>query len=261
MQALHLFVAALAVGLASASPSSINERRSPALVARDGKFVMNPRVSFANHAVYTFNNGFPSDALEIDRYSGGPNVQHDPSLVTVQGGYLQLRVPGGQTAKPYRGAQVLTKIGNIKYASVRTVAILSETPGVCNGNFFYLNDRQEIDIEWLSDPQSQSNQGTRKLWFTNQDANGDGQSTYNAVTPPSDATSTEHEYRVDWTEGLVQFYVDGALRWQTNSDVPTSPGRWIWNNWANGDPGWSAGPPAKDAVFKIRKIDMYYNTA
>jgi beta-glucanase (GH16 family) len=97
--------------------------------------------------------------------------------------------------------------------------------------------------------------------FTNQDANGDGSSTYNGITPPADATSAEHEYRLDWTEGLVEWYVDGVKVWETTEDVPSVSGPWVFNNWANGDIGWSAGPPAVDAVFKIRSIDMYYNTA
>ena len=28
----------------------------------------------------------------------------------------------------------------------------------------------------------------------------------------------------------------------------------------NGDKGWTAGPPQEDAVFKIQKIVMYYNS-
>lgn len=127
--------------------------------------------------------------------------------------------------------------------------------------FFYQSDTQETDIEWLSDPNSSSNAGTRKLWLTNQDANGDGEKTYLAIDPPADPTNTEHEYRIDWTEGRVQWFVDGTQVWETTSDVPSTPGPWIWNNWSNGDIGWSAGPPAEDAVFKIKSIDMYYNTA
>lgn len=127
--------------------------------------------------------------------------------------------------------------------------------------FFYESDTQEIDIEWLSDANSESNGGSRKIWFTNQDANGDGQKTYQAVEPPSDATSVEHEYRVDWTDGRVQFFIDGEQKWETNEDVPTTGGPWVWNNWANGDSGWTFGPPAEDTVFKIRKIEMYYDTA
>lgn len=76
--------------------------------------------------------------------------------------------------------------------------------------FFYKSDSQETDIEWLSDKNSLSNQGTRKLWFTNQDANFDGRKAYKAVTPPANPTQTEHEYRLDWTQGLVQWYVDGV---------------------------------------------------
>lgn len=127
--------------------------------------------------------------------------------------------------------------------------------------FFYQSDTQEIDIEWLSDAASTSNQGTRYLWLTNQDANGDGKSTYSNVAAPADATSAEHEYRVDWTEGRVAWFVDGVQVFETTEDVPTEPGPWVFNNWSNGDAGWSVGPPAVDAVFKIRSIEMYYNTA
>ena len=127
--------------------------------------------------------------------------------------------------------------------------------------FFSKSDTQESDIEWLSDANSESNAGTRKLWFTNQDANGDGSSTSHAIDPPTDATSAEHEYRLDWTEGRVQWFVDGTQVWETTEDVPSQAGPWLWNNWSNGDNGWSAGPPATDAVFKIKSIDMYYDTA
>lgn len=126
--------------------------------------------------------------------------------------------------------------------------------------FFFKSDDQETDIEWLSDPESISNGGTRKLWLTNQDTDGNGK-TYLAADPPSDPTSTEHEYRIDWTEGLVRWFVDGEQVWETTDDVPSVPGPWVFNNWSNGDKGWSAGPPAQDAVFKIKSIEMYYNTA
>lgn len=127
--------------------------------------------------------------------------------------------------------------------------------------FFYYDDTQESDIEWLSDRHSGANGGVRQIWFTNQDANGDGEATEQGVNPPANATSSEHEYRIDWTPNLVQFFIDGQEAWKTTSDVPSVPGPWLWNNWSNGDHAWSAGPPAKDAVFKIKKIEMYYDTA
>ena len=129
------------------------------------------------------------------------------------------------------------------------------------GMFFYSSDTQEIDIEWLSDPKSESNDGTPQIWFTNQDANGDGEDTHSSQPPPSDAFTTEHEYRIDWTEGNTQWYIDGELVYSTTSDVPSQPGSWMWNNWSDGGKGWSAGPPADDAPLKIKSIEMYYDTA
>ncbi|CAN8096084.1 unnamed protein product [Discula destructiva] len=201
------------------------------------------------------------DGLYASTWPIGTETQYEASNVVVGGGYLNLKVPGGQTAPPYSSAEVSTTVSNILYASVRTVAILSEPAGVCNGQFFYYDDNQESDIEWLSDPNSLSNQGTRKLWFTNQDADLDGVNTDNAVTPPTDPTTSEHEYRLDWTPGRVTWYIDGAEAWTTTSDVPDTPGSWLFNNWSNGDKGWSAGPPATQADFKIKDIYIYYNTA
>ena len=126
------------------------------------------------------------------------------------------------------------------------------------GFFFYKSDSQEIDTEWLSDPASQSNAGTPQVFLTN---HGDGTKTYKGVVPPSDATTTEHEYRVDWTDGQTQWFIDGQVVFTATDNVPSQPGTWLWNNWSDGDIQWSAGPPASDAVLKIKQIEMYYDTA
>ncbi|KAF7559193.1 hypothetical protein G7046_g4958 [Stylonectria norvegica] len=278
MQITSTLAAALAFGLTAASPSGSILKRSPEPTLEDGRYIVDRDTSFANHASWTFTGTSLPSGLRASDYGAGSARVFTPSNVNVRNGYLELLVNGGQTAMPYKSGEITTVVENIKYASVRTVAILSEPAGVCNGinlrwsnswkafnkilgMFFYKSDSQETDIEWLSDPASQSNQGTRKLWLTNQDANLDGQKTYNAISPPSNPTSTEHEYRQDWTAGLVQWFVDGVKVWETTGDVPSTAGPWVWNNWSNGDKGWSAGPPAKDAIFKIKKIDLYYNTA
>jgi beta-glucanase (GH16 family) len=234
-------------------------KRSPEPVIENGTYIVDRQAEFANRLTVDFaNEGIP-ESLQVSNYPVNDVWHFSAANSVARDGYLQLLVNGG-TAAPYVGGEVTTAVKNILYASVRTVAILTETPGVCNGMFFYQSNSQETDIEWLSDPNSQSNQGVRKLWLTNQDTNGDGK-TYLAIDPPADPTNTEHEYRIDWTEGRVAWFVDGVQVWETNSDVPSVPGPWVWNNWSNGDIGWSAGPPAQDAVFKIRSIDMYYNTA
>ncbi|KAH6886995.1 concanavalin A-like lectin/glucanase domain-containing protein [Thelonectria olida] len=260
MQVTRVALALLAAGQSLALTTPNLNRRSPEPEFVDGKFLVD-RASFANHASYTFTGSSLPAGLYASNYGVGDTHTFTPNNVIIRDGYLQLLVNGGQTAKPYKSAQIETTVTNIKYASVRTVAILTEPAGVCNGMFFYKSDTQESDIEWLSDPASQSNQGTRKLWLTNQDANGDGHSTYFDPAPPSNPTTTEHEYRLDWTEGLVQWFVDGVQVAQTTQDVPSQAGPWLWNNWSNGDKGWSAGPPSQDAVFKVKSIDMYYNTA
>ncbi|KAK1980578.1 concanavalin A-like lectin/glucanase domain-containing protein [Colletotrichum cereale] len=199
--------------------------------------------------------------LHASKYPVGDTHEFLPRNAFIQGGYLNLRVEGGQTDAPYRSGEVTTMTTNIKYASVRTTAILSETPGVCNGMFFFASDNQETDIEWLSDPQSTSNNGDRKLWFENQASDAGTEKSVMGVAPPDSPTTTEHEYRIDWLADRVRFYVDGQLTWETDQNVPNTPGPWVFNNWANGDPGWTAAPPVEEALFKIKKIEMFYNTA
>ncbi|KAK2016823.1 concanavalin A-like lectin/glucanase [Colletotrichum eremochloae] len=235
--------------------------RSPQPSGTNGQYVVGG-YSYANRAIFDFagRTSLP-DGLYASTWPIGSDYKYDASNVVVGGGYLNLKVPGGQTAKPYSCAEVSTTFSNIKYASVRTVAIFSEPAGVCNGLFFYKNDTQETDIEWLSDPASLSNSGTRQVWFTNQDADRNGVKTYKTFSPPDSPTTAEHEYRLDWTPGRVQWFVDGVEKWSTTSDVPNTIGSWVFNNWSNGDKGWSAGPPATQADFKIKDIYMYYNTA
>ncbi|KAM0425982.1 hypothetical protein ACHAPT_008921 [Fusarium lateritium] len=274
----YLSIAFMALGLVVASEEeNLYTTRSSEPALRGGQYQVDRSAKFTNKRVWTFTGNKLPQGLYASNYVAGNTHSFLPSNVKVRNGYLELIVPGGQTKMPYKCAEVLTSIQNIKYASVRTTAIFSEPAGVCNGkppligvaiaadtvpgNFFYKSDTQEIDIEWLSDRKSESNAGTRRLWFTNQDASGDGQSTFKAVPPPKNPTTTEHEYRIDWYPGWARFYVDGTLIWETNKDVPTEAGSWIWNNWSSGDKGWSVGPPAKEAVFKISKIEMYYNTA
>ncbi|KAK2056660.1 concanavalin A-like lectin/glucanase [Colletotrichum caudatum] len=264
MGRLSLLVTVFFAACASASPA---RRPSPSKPAAPvpSVYTIPDAGTFTNRQTWDFST--LSDGarlpkgLRASKYPVGDTHEYLPRNVFIQGGYLNLRVEGGQTAQPYRGGEVTTTVSNIKLASVRTTAIFTETPGVCNGMFFYASDNQETDIEWLSDPQSQSNDGTRQLWFENQAANDNTEKTVKGWQPPADPTNTEHEYRIDWLSDRVRFYVDGEFKWQTTENVPYTPGSWVFNNWANGDPGWTAGPPAQDALFKIKKIDMYYNTA
>lgn len=256
-------------GLVHALPTSNIEQRDggtcPRTIAGVG--------TFTNSATYTFTGSSLPAGLHIpdgeeikDRNNEAPyNHIFQASNVAIKDGYLQLKVPGGQNpgaSSDYAitGGEVFTEDAGILYASVRTHAIFSTVPGTVQSTFFYKSNTQEIDVEYLSDPKSQANTGGQaSIHFTNQNING-GQSTTSLTAAPANIDTAEHEYRIDWTKDHTAFYLDGVLKQEYTVNVPSTPGTWLWNNWSNGDKRWSAGPPAKDSVMKVRKIEMYYNT-
>ncbi|KAK6004897.1 hypothetical protein QM012_007676 [Aureobasidium pullulans] len=191
---------------------------------------------------YTVNAGLNPLARRFDIV----NIGLDPFDLS-----LTLTVPGGQTTGPISVAQLETDYSDILYASVRTVAKISNVPGTTNAFIFYANDTQEVDFAFLTSDIS-------KAWLTNEQTSyGSPYSTYN-VAAPSDANTAWHEYRLDWLPGASKFYIDGVLVQTITDNVPTTPGAWIWNNWSNGN-AWTQGPPLADSVLKIRSIDAYFN--
>ena len=229
--------------------------------------------TFVKSITYTFpGTALPSglhassDQLIHDQDNGAPyNHIFEAKNVLVKDGYLNIKVPGAQNPasapnQAISSGEVFTSESDILYASVRTHAIFSTEPGTCQSSFFYKDDTQETDIEFLSDGSSQSNTNrTTDLHYTNQPTNG-GDSTWSHQAAPKDIGTAVHEYRIDWTSAFTAFYVDGVLKQKYTTNVPSQPGTWLWNNWANGDKGWSVGPPKKDSTMKIEKIEMFYNT-
>lgn len=85
--------------------------------------------------------------------------------------------------------------------------------------------------------------------------------TFVKVNLPFDPTADFHEYRIDFISGRVFFLADGkVLAEMSGPAVPTSGGHMIITHWSNGDPGWSAGPPARDAVLTVAYAKMYFNS-
>jgi hypothetical protein len=94
--------------------------------------------TFRNHVIYSFDgNTLPAGLYPNTDTVGGAHFvrTYDPNLVTVSGGYLNLKVPGGQSSSPIRGAGINTLANNILYASVRTKAIFSTVPGTVQSRF------------------------------------------------------------------------------------------------------------------------------
>jgi hypothetical protein len=248
----------------STSPTSSSSPTNGDGATQQGNYwVLPDGQRFKNRKVYTFNGPSLPDGLEASgdfiqdtTYRNTKNIpynhQFDASNVQVSNGFLNLKVPGGQhpisptrnnpNGTPISCAEVITTECNIKYASVRTNAILSNVPGTCQGIFFYWDDQNEADIEVLSDLRSQANQGSVNpptVWYSNQANNAGEEPTNDQVDFPSGANPFDevHEYRIDWRADRTEFFFDGIKQTTLTSNVPKTPGRWIWNNWANGDPG------------------------
>lgn len=208
---------------------------------------------------FSISNAFPNDTLAISTYQIAANSapyarNFTTENVAVEDGTLQLKVPGGQNTSPILGAEVSTTEKNILYGSVRTMMQISSISGTVSAPFFYKNDNQEADIEAITG-------GSYKgVHYTNQKVDTTADQTTVAFASSADLTSELHEYRLDWLPDRTDFYLDGVKQATLTENVPSTAGAWLWDNWSNGDPLWSAGPPSQDNILMISKIEMYYNT-
>jgi hypothetical protein len=107
------------------------------------------------------------------------------------------------------------------------------------GIFLYESDTQEIDIEYVTDPESLSNDGPDApipIWYTNQAVDPANEpKTSQSGAAPKVCTSQVHEYRIDWAQNFTAFYIDGKCQQKFTTNVPSKAGPFVWNNWANGD--------------------------
>jgi hypothetical protein len=116
--------------VALATPKVI--KRSAAAEVKDGKYIVDRQAEFANHVTWTFDGSSIPEGLGVSTYPVNDQRGFYAENAIVRNGYLELVQSAGPDF-PYRGGEVVTSVKNIKYASVRTVAILTETYGTCNG--------------------------------------------------------------------------------------------------------------------------------
>ncbi|GAA5858375.1 hypothetical protein JCM8547_004670 [Rhodosporidiobolus lusitaniae] len=191
---------------------------------------------------------------------------YSPSNCDIYKGNLRLKVMG-QDGGDIVGCEVFTNDDTILYGTFTAVAKASKVPGVCQGIFTYTDDNNEIDIELLSSYYSgKNNYVSPGLQFTNQPlVEGEDETNtavaYSADGVEFDPTADFHEYKFEWKEGRVRFFLDGELKTTFTDNVPSQPAQFILNNWSNGDKYWSAGPPTEDSYFLIQSIHLEYTTA
>lgn len=70
-----------------------------------------------------------------------------------------------------------------------------------------------------------------------------------------------HEYRFDWTQQSVSFFVDGEVVKVMNEGVPSNDGHISLSHWSNGDAGWTGGPPEVDAFTTVSYFKGYFNSS
>lgn len=98
---------------------------------------------YASKTTFTFPGNTLPTGLTVstypvyeDKVTDGQGPKYDRIFerqnVVVRNGFMELRVPGGQTTSPISCAEVGTTF-EVQYGSIRTYAILAEEPGVCNG--------------------------------------------------------------------------------------------------------------------------------
>ncbi|KAG6807665.1 hypothetical protein H0H92_006756 [Tricholoma furcatifolium] len=193
-----------------------------------------------------------SYGISISDYSvSSTPVAHTftPDNVALGTGSLEMTVSAYTGSGAVISSEIVTN-ELFEFGSVRTVLQSSTTPGVVEGNFFYLNDNEEIDFEILtSTTLTASADVPAGIWATNQPEN-----------PPqaqrSHLASILHKASM-WGSNATTFYIDGVQQAQLTTNVPNAAGHWIWNVWSSGDPEWSNGPPTADSVTYIQSIEIY----
>lgn len=153
---------------------------------------------------------------------------------------------------------------DIRFGSFRAYMQISPINGTCAASFWYHNDTQEIDIELLS---RQQRRGRHPINFSihSEESAGDDDNTSNTTSTIDrqlgfDPAKSFHEYRYDWSQEAVNFYMDGKWTGALDDFLPTASGYVQLSHWSNGFKGWSSGPPSQDALMTVAYFVGYFNS-
>ncbi|KAF2264764.1 concanavalin A-like lectin/glucanase [Lojkania enalia] len=179
---------------------------------------------------------------------------------------LELWVRGDHSHGFVSGSEVVSVRNDMTYGSYRIGMKLPRgDSGTCAAFFWYYNNSQEIDMEFLSH-QFNGSTGAVNLVLQTPEAVNDGFDASNTsvfkVYPLGFRPDEKfHEYRFDWSPESVAFYIDGELAYVMAENVPTTSSHLFMNHWSNGDPSWSAGPPDSDVAMTVSYVKAYFNSS
>ena len=73
--------------------------------------------------------------------------------------------------------------------------------------------------------------------------------------------SCNAQYTLVWNANSVQYLFDGKVVSTLTTNLPNQPSSFIWNSWSGGNVRWTAGPPTRDSILRIKSISLDYQTA
>ncbi|ODO01646.1 hypothetical protein I350_06470 [Cryptococcus amylolentus CBS 6273] len=135
-------------------------------------------------------------------------------------------------------------------------AQLGSVEGTCQSIFTYTQSTDvgsdEQDIEMLG--QSLLTPGPigvdPGIQLTNWNPTNASESEETTTPFPNDSTTSYHNYTIGWLPGGTKYYYDASV----------NPSYVIINNWSNGNPNFTAGPPTADVDLRIKSVAFYYQT-
>ncbi|TQV92317.1 hypothetical protein V2A60_007008 [Cordyceps javanica] len=165
-------------------------------------------------------------------------------------------------------AEMDTTRHDLLWGSFRAGMKLTPVKGTCAAFFWYFNDTQEIDMEFLSTEYDRENNRYPVNLVVQSKASAargydaSGTSTYKTINLDFDPSAGFHEYRFDYLPEAVHFYADSKLLAQMEgAEIPDSAGHLILQHWSNGNAKWSGGPPKEDATIVVSYVKAYFNSS
>ncbi|KAJ2905190.1 glycoside hydrolase family 16 protein [Zalerion maritima] len=203
-------------------------------------------------ANYMMMNSFSNVYVDLNGDSSGDDVSDT---------YLVLRTAKLEDFQS--AAEFQSQDEDYHFLSMRMYARTAGDPGACTAMFTYReNDDiyavQEADIEILTSGPEDVVQFTNQPSFT---ANGKSidESTQN-VTLPDDNTWTDwKEYRLDWSEGVTSWYVDGEFVSKIEFQAPKDPASIILNTWGDGGEWTGQMEEGGRAYLQLQWWEFVYN--
>ncbi|KAJ3342507.1 hypothetical protein HDU91_000532 [Kappamyces sp. JEL0680] len=179
--------------------------------------------------------------VPLNETTGSYGKQFDPAQVSVVPQGLSLTVTYTPGSENIKGAQLESFAQNILFGTFRVVMQLPTIPGTCASLFWFLDNTQEIDMEFLSSS-TRKNRAPYSYYGTQtgQENQVDNPNAWKETPTVASQTNSFNEYRFDWSSTKVDYFLNGIKMQTSTEGVPQNPGLVVMNHWSTGAIGWEA---------------------